>query len=395
MSEDSAAFDDILARLRQRIERRRADGTYPDDLEEQLAAHYERIVNARSSLGRDPASRLEERIDDVHRAGHFEPRQPPVESRWRAGRAAHRALTPFVVRHADELRRQMGEYATTVTRALREIREFELHVDVALRRLLELVAQNEHDVATVHFTELEVERRVAELAAHRDPTWFRPWFTNDAFEAVFRGGREEILDRYRDLADRLEGCGPVLEIGCGRGEILELLAERGVEARGVELDPELVRDASARGLDVSEGDGLTTLAGLPDAGVGGIVLIQVIEHLSPQQIADLIPLAARKLRDGGRLIVETVNPLSLYVFGHALYLDPTHLRLVHPFYLEFLAREAGFADVRTDWRSLPRAEERFSEIPADDPSAAAVNPVVRRLNQLLFGPQDYALIATR
>ncbi|MCJ7439871.1 MAG: class I SAM-dependent methyltransferase [Acidimicrobiia bacterium] len=311
------------------------------------------------------------------------------------GRVAHRALNPFVVRHADELRRQMGEYATTVTRALDEIREFEYHVDATFRRLLELVAQNEHHVSTVHFTELEVERRVAELAAHRDPTWFRPWFTNDAFEAAFRGGREEILDRYRDLIERLDGCAPVLDIGCGRGEILDLLAERGVEARGVELDPELARDASRRGLDVSEADGLTTLAGLPDADLGGIVLIQVIEHLSPQQIADLVPLAASKLRDGGRLIVETVNPLSLYVFGHAFYLDPTHLRLVHPFYLEFLAREAGFADVRTEWRSLPRDEDRLSEIPVDDPSAEVMNPVVRRLNEVLFGPQDYALIATR
>lgn len=390
MTEESAWLDDVLERVQARIEQRKADGTYPVDLEEQLAAHYEQIVAAHSNLRLDATDRLEARLEDLRKAAHFEPRPAPTDSQIPGGRVAHRALAPFVARHVNELRQQMRHFGSTVDAALDEIREFERESSEALRRVHDLLRENTRVYATL----LEVEQRVTELAGHRDPPWFRPWFSNDAFEAAFRGSREELLDRYRDLVANLTGCSPVLDLGCGRGEILELLADLGVEARGVELDGELVRDASARGLEVQEGDGLATLASLTDGSLGGIVLIQVIEHLSPQQIVEFVPLATRKLREGGRLVVETVNPLSLFTFRHALYLDPTHLRLVHPFYLEFLCREAGFADVRIEWRSIPDDEHRLAQVPHDDPSSEAVNPVIHRLNDVLFGAQDYALIAT-
>lgn len=391
MTDEATSFDDVLALLAERIEQRRADGTYPADLEEQLAEHYDQIVSARASLRLDAAGELEARLDDVRRAANFEPRPAPLESRVPGGRVAHRALAPFVVRHANELRRQMGEYASTVTRALEEVREFEYEVIQTLQRVDDVIRRNDRMYGTL----LAVEQRVMELAGALSAPTFRPWYSSDAFEAAFRGSREELLDRYRDLVDELASSAPVLDLGCGRGEILELLGELGVEARGVELDPDLVAMCTGRGLDVWHGDGLTELADQPDGSLGGIVLIQVIEHLGPQQIAELVPLAARKLRTGGRLVVETPNPLSLFVFSHSFYLDPTHLRLVHPFYLEFLCREAGFADVRIDWRSMPGEEDRLVEVPSDDPSAAEMNPMVQRLNDVLFGPQDYALIAVR
>src|SRR5207302_7200793 len=127
--------------------------------------------------------------------------------------------------------------------------------------------------------------------------------------------------------------------------------ELGVEATGVELDDDLVRQAQARGLVVERGDGLARLATTADASLGGIVLIQVIEHLSAQDAAQLVLLAMDKLRPGGRMIVETVNPMSLYVFAHSFYTDPTHDHLVHPVYLQFLFEEAGFSKVDLVWRS--------------------------------------------
>ncbi|MDT4936628.1 MAG: hypothetical protein QOG80_299, partial [Pseudonocardiales bacterium] len=92
-------------------------------------------------------------------------------------------------------------------------------------------------------------------------------------------------------------------------------------------------------------------------------------------------------------IVETVNPQSLYVFAHAFYVDPTHNQPIHPAYLTFLFREAGFTEVYIDWRSLPDDDERLQEV-LDDPTGV-LNDNVRRLNQILFAPQDYAVIATR
>ena len=129
---------------------------------------------------------------------------------------------------------------------------------------------------------------------------------------------------------------------------------------------------------------------MDDESLGGLVLIQVVEHLTPQEVVDLVDLATAKVRPGGQVFVETVNPQSLYVFAHAFYVDPTHLRPVHPAYLMFLFKEAGFASVAIDWRSPPPADDVITEV--GDPAAAANN---RRLNELLFAPQDYLLVATR
>ena len=125
--------------------------------------------------------------------------------------------------------------------------------------------------------------------------------------------------------------------------------------------------------------------------MGGLVTIQVVEHLSAQQVADFVRLAADKLRPGGKAIVETVNPQSLYVFAHSFYVDPTHVHPVHPGYLAFLFREAGFSGVRIDWRSEPGAEEMLQRIHDD----GVMDENIERLNRLLFGAQDYALIAIR
>ena len=101
------------------------------------------------------------------------------------------------------------------------------------------------------------------------------------------------------------------------------------------------------------------------------------------------------MRPGGLVFVETVNPQSLYVFAHALFLDPTHVRPAHPAYLAFLFREAGFISVDIEWRSPPPAEDVLETITGDTPGAPVLNENVRRLNELLFAPQDYLIVATR
>jgi len=241
-----------------------------------------------------------------------------------------------------------------------------------------------------------IDRRSrATVPVEREPESFEPWYENERFESAFRGSRRDLLARYRDLAERFVGCEPVLDIGFGRGELLELLGTLDVEARGVESDPMLVKLAADQGLDALLDDGNTYLRTVADQSLGGLALIQVVEHLSAQDLLDLVALAARKLRPGGRMIMETVNPQSLYVYAHSFYLDPTHVRPVHPGYLEFLLREAGFAEVEIDWRNPPREWELLQEIPGDDPAAQQMNTNIESLNALLFAPQDYAIIATR
>jgi len=161
------------------------------------------------------------------------------------------------------------------------------------------------------------------------------------FEDTFRGTEEFIREQLRPYVDLLAGHGPVLDLGCGRGELLALLREAGVDATGVDMDASMLDRARAAGLDVVQGEALGHLAALPDASLGGVISIQVIEHLSVADLRTLVAEAHRVLRPGGVLVAETVNPHSpaaLKVF----WLDLTHVRPLFPESLLLLAHELGF-----------------------------------------------------
>jgi hypothetical protein len=168
-----------------------------------------------------------------------------------------------------------------------------------------------------------------------------------------------------------------------------------VEVHGVEPDPQLVTSAQGRGLDVEQGLAVEYLRTVEPGTLGGIVMIQVIEHLSPQQVIDFVALAAEKVRPGGKVVLETVNPASLYTYARSFWIDPDHVRPVHPSYLEFLFREAEFARFSIEFRSPVSEDESLVPIAGDDPQTRAVNENFQRINALLFGAQDYAVIATR
>jgi SAM-dependent methyltransferase len=178
---------------------------------------------------------------------------------------------------------------------------------------------------------------------------------------------------------------PVLDLGCGRGEFLALLREAGVEARGVDLDPDMVAYARGEGLVVAEGDAVEHLESLEDGSLGGIFAAQVVEHLPAPVLVRLLELAAAKLGPGGLLVAETINPLSPLALRN-YYADLTHAQPLVPETLELLARQAGFVAVEV--RFLNEPEERLVE-PADP----VIGANVRRLNELLFGALDYAIVA--
>lgn len=219
-----------------------------------------------------------------------------------------------------------------------------------------------------------------------------------AFENRFRGSRAEIRDRLASYLPLFTGPGPVLDLGCGRGEFLELLRERGLEARGVEANVHAARDCRERGLDVADGDLLEFLRRQADASLGGVFAAQVVEHLPPPVLQGLLREVLRALRPGGLLVLETVNVRSVVGF-HEIYIrDPTHERPLHPETLCFLAAAAGFCEVRIELRSPLDASARLQPVPSQglpEPAAQALNENVERLNALLYGPQEYALIARR
>jgi O-antigen chain-terminating methyltransferase len=218
----------------------------------------------------------------------------------------------------------------------------------------------------------------AQPAAASVPDYF-------AYESRMRGSVDAIRERQRLYVDILRDAEPVLDIGCGRGELLGLLREAGVEARGIDADSDMVAYARGDGLDVEQADLVEYLKRADDGSLGAIFMGQVVEHLPAPTLVQTFQLAVAKLRPGGVLVAETINPLSPIALRN-YFADLTHAQPLVPETLELLARQSGFAE--TEIRFLNEPAERLTE--PDDPVIAAN---VRRLNDLLFAPLDYALVA--
>jgi SAM-dependent methyltransferase len=216
-------------------------------------------------------------------------------------------------------------------------------------------------------------------------------FDYGAFEDRFRGDRAHVraqLARYMTYFPT-PAAGPVVDLGCGRGEFLELLGEAGVPAWGVEADARRAAACRARGLDVRTADALAALEEVADAALGGVASFQVVEHLTLAKTVRLLALARRKLRPGGCLIVETVNVQSLIALSRAWTIDPTHRQPLHPLTLSFLVEQAGFARSEIVYGSAVEPDTALERLAGDD--AAARNTA--RIDALLFAPQDYAVVA--
>ncbi len=206
-----------------------------------------------------------------------------------------------------------------------------------------------------------------------------------AFESRMRGSVEAIRERQRRYVEDFREAAPVLDAGCGRGELVQLLSEAGIPARGIDADADMVAYARGEGLDVEQADLVQYLEGLEDGSLGGIFMGQVVEHLPVGVLVRALSLTAVKLRPAGLLVAETINPLSPIALRN-YFADLTHAQPLVPQTLELLARQSGFDE--TEIRFLNEPAERLTE--PDDPVIAAN---VRRLNELLFAPLDYALVA--
>jgi SAM-dependent methyltransferase len=219
-----------------------------------------------------------------------------------------------------------------------------------------------------------------------------------AFENRYRGDREEIRERLASYADLFTGLGPVADLGCGRGEFLDALRDRDIEGVGVESNANAVQECRSRGLDVREGDLLAFLRERKKESLGGVFAAQVAEHLPPHVLQALLVEAHRVLRPGGLLLLETVNPRSVTGLLEVYNRDLTHERPLHPDTLRFLAAAAGFTDVRVEMKSEVEPSSRLQPVAVDGlPARAAetLNENVARLNALLYGPLEYALLARR
>ncbi len=203
------------------------------------------------------------------------------------------------------------------------------------------------------------------------------------FAERFRGSDEEIrlnMEFYRPYFAGLES---VLDIGCGRGEFLDLMRDLGVGARGIDLSAESVAQCVEKGLHAEVADLFQYLPTEVEGEFDGIMSSQVVEHLPPGQLPEMIRLCASKLRRGGVLVIETPNPECLAIFATYFYLDPTHTRPMPHQYVRFCMEEAGLTGIEVHTLS-----------PAID-SMPELSELPGGFRERFFGGLDYAIIGRK
>ena len=182
-------------------------------------------------------------------------------------------------------------------------------------------------------------REVLGYSEHREEG--RGAATYLGFEDLFRGSEHFIRERQRTYVDLLRGHEPVLDVGCGRGELLDLLREAGIEARGVDLDVGMVAHCREKGHRVDLAEATEYLTGQPDHGLGAIFSAHVIEHMTYETLVRFFDLGRRKLAPGGLFVAETVNPHSIPALK-TFWVDLTHEKPIFPEVALALCRLHGY-----------------------------------------------------
>ena len=280
--------------------------------------------------------------------------------------------------YRDSMRQQHTEFTHAIAKAVEEVHE-RFWADMQKVRL---------EYERMIHEELRVVRQKAfassaPVSAASNSAAESFDFDYSRFAERFRGTYADILERQRRYVPYFEGKRSVLDIGCGRGEFLQLMREAGVPARGVDLDAESVALCRNKGLEAETGDVFDVLAAAPAGYYDGIFAAQVIEHMTPHQVPRLVKLCGERLRSGGTLILETPNPECLAIFATHFYIDPTHQRPIPPSLLAFYFEEYGFGRIEV---------QRLSPAANDFPALKELPEGVR---EQFFGGLDYAIIGTK
>ncbi len=214
------------------------------------------------------------------------------------------------------------------------------------------------------------------------------------FENHFRGSREYVKNSQRIYVPYFANRKHVVDLGCGRGEFIELLMEHEIGVRGVDLYAPYAEYCKMLHLPVEHGDALCFLE--QQDYVDGIFVGQVVEHISTEEVVKLCKTAFEKLEDGCYLIMETPNPTSLAIYTQSFYMDPSHKRPVHPRTLQYIAQKQGFSDVQilyTENSRMPYEIPRLSD--KEEGREHEFDIAMQHVSDLLYGSQDYAVIARK
>jgi SAM-dependent methyltransferase len=312
---------------------------------------------------------------------------------------ANRELENIIQARLAETRRYIDESTTKLseqislqfsqqldqqlTERINSLRLQQQKADLALlmqeRRLTVLLEQVRQNATTIPNPSL------GELAADEDDHLLDALYAS--FEDQFRGPRDEVRQRLEVYVPILKEAGiadGVLDIGCGRGEWLQLLNSEGIEARGVDHNRVFVEDCRRAGLKVTEQDGLAHLRSLPDESLNAVTIFHVAEHLPFKTLIKWIDETVRTLRPGGMLIAETPNPENFMVGSCSFYADPTHRNPIPSQTLQFLLQSRGLENIKV-----------LKLRPWDAARIDGDSEIVRRFNEYFYGAPDYGIVARK
>ena len=285
--------------------------------------------------------------------------------------------------YRDQVRAQHQDFTGALERQMVEVQQ-RLWADMERIRL---------DYERLIFSELRTIRQRAEVGRSTTPaTPAAPAgngspsvlpFDYGRFAERFRGSEDYVKAGQQVYLPYFSGCQNVLDIGCGRGEFLEMMRQAGVPARGIDLSEESVATCRHKGLDAETADLFQYLAAMPEASLDGIFCSQVVEHLTPASLPEMLRLCATRLARNGVMAIETPNPECLAIFATHFYLDPTHQRPIpHPL-LAFYLEEFGVGNLEVK-RLAPAVDSMpsLASLPAD-------------FREAFFGSLDYGIIGRK
>lgn len=296
--------------------------------------------------------------------------QSKVELSEQTTRTRQQLVQEFTT-HGEQLGRRFDDQLQAL--ALRE-QKAEAELLMQERRLTVLLEQVEKKTPDPALRDLAVNEEAHLLDA-----------LYASFEDQFRGPRNEVrrrLEVYIPFLKEAQISKDVLDLGCGRGEWLQLLESEGIEARGVDRNRILVEDCLRSRLNVTEQDALVHLRSLPDESLNAVTTFHLVEHLPFETLIKLFDEVVRTLRPGGMFIVETPNPENFMVGSYSFYADPTHRNPIPSETLKFLLEARGFVNPTV-----------LKLRPWDEAKIDGDSEIVKRFNEYFYGAPDYGIVA--
>jgi 2-polyprenyl-3-methyl-5-hydroxy-6-metoxy-1,4-benzoquinol methylase len=393
LEEQTRSLESAAAHLR---DFKRSEGAARESIELRVLKLESELAEERAQNGRLHRA-WEDLKAGISAAGsHAQGMERRFEAEIAALANAHHGMEAAAIAHSDALEAERRERASLFS----QMESWRAQVLPPLER----------EVLRLKPQQVAQERRISLLLEEARKRWPEPFdaaqlqrlgeedrHNLDAFyvalEDEFRGSREDIKDRLSDYPPKLAEAGigsqamPILDVGCGRGEWLELLRERGWQASGVDLNRVLVAMCQERGLPVIEADAIDYLRSLPEASLGAVTAFHLIEHLPLPRLIDFLDATVRALKPGGMAIFETPNPNNVFVSSRYFYLDPTHRHPIPPALGQFLAEARGLRRVEIlelhPWPEAHHVDTRTG------------GEVAARFNECFYGPQDYAIIGRK